>query len=582
MDRGALLWQGWGLMSECAASPPNAPAACGERLRLPAWGAAGALLALLVAVLPYQHWDFERRSSLLGGIMAKARQDSEWVFCLFVPFIVGWLVWRMRGELQRLPMRGSWLGLAALLPGMGLYWFGYKADTAYPGYAAVQLAAAGMILLAGGPVWMRRLFFPWLFLAFMWPMLPLESKLAFPLRVFTARLSAGLLNLLGMDVVRDGTGLHSAADLDLGLEQGALFRLDVEEPCSGIRSLFSLMMISALYGWLALRTWRSRALLFAGAVPLAVLGNVVRMGLLTAGSRWFGSEFAVGRNIEGHQEMSFFHSLAGFAVFGVALAGMFAVCSFLERRERGRKAAAPKRVPGGGGVTTWAHVAALALAAGGGMAACVLTDTGYVVAPPGIGMDLPGRHAGYESVDMPMNTLERQILHEDVTIGRRFYMTPQRAILASVVMSGVIKRSLHEPQICLPGQGWMIDGKEYIEVDAGLERPVKATVLSMHRDTQGADGGVKRTRALNVYWYFGSDGTTAASYDEHVAVSYFDSVLKNLNHRWALVSFFAPMREQMLGMDDPFAELAVLEDVRAFIRGLVPELVAQAGRVAPP
>lgn len=566
-------------MSESAACPPMPPAAGEGRFRLLAWGAAGMLLALLVAVLPYQHWDFERRSSLLGGIVAKARQDSEWVFCLFVPFLVGWLVWRMREDLRRLPMQGGWLGLAALVAAMGLYWFGYKADTAYPGYAAVQLAVAGMIWLIGGPVWMRRLFFPWAFLVFMWPMLPLESKLAFPLRVFTARLSSGMLNLLGMDVVRDGTALHSAPDMDLGLEQGALFRLDVEEPCSGIRSLFSLMMISALYGWIALKTWPGRALLFASAVPLAVLGNVVRMGLLTAGSRWLGSEFAVGRNIEGHQEMSFFHTLAGFAVFGVALAGMFALCSFLEKRARGKAAArAPERRLSGGGATGWAHVAALALVAGGGMAACVLSDTGYVVAAPGIGMDLPLRHAGFESVDMPMSSLERQILHEDVTIGRRFYTTPERAILASVVMSGVIKRSLHEPQVCLPGQGWIIDSKDYIELDAGLPRPVQATLLSMHRDTQTAEGLIKRTRALNVYWYFGSDGTTAASYDEHVTRSYMDSVLRNLNHRWALVSFFAPMRDQPLGMDDPFAELAALEDVRAFIRSLVPELVAQAAR----
>lgn len=568
-------------MSESAASLPLKPTVGNAQFRTIAWGLAGLLLALLVAVLPYQHWDFEQRSSLLGGITAKARQDSEWVFCLFVPFLVSWLVWRMREDLSKLPLQASWLGLALLVPAMALYWFGYKADTAYPGYAAVQLAVGGMILLVGGPLWLRRLFFPWAFLIFMWPMLPLESKLAFPLRIFTAQLSSGLLNLFGMDVVRDGTALHSAPDMDLGLEQGALFRLDVEEPCSGIRSLFSLMMISALYGWLSLKTWPTRALLFASAIPLAVLGNVVRMGLLTAGSRWLGAEFAVGRNIDGHQEMSFFHTMAGFAVFGVALAGMFTVCSILEKRSKGKaptptsyKASASEKT------TTWAHIIALVLIAGGGMAACLFSDTGYVVAAPGLGMDLPVRHANYESVDMPMSTMERQILNEDVTIGRRFYTTPERAILASVVMSGVIKRSLHEPQICLPGQGWIIDAKDVIELDAGLSHPVNATLLSMHRDTQSAEGGIKRTRALNVYWYFGSDGTTAASYDEHVALSYFDSVLRNLNHRWALVSFFAPMRDQMLGVDDPFAELSALEDVKNFIRSLVPELVAQASKAA--
>ena len=565
-------------MSEAAASAIPVTAAA-RRLRLLAWGLAGLLLLLLLAWLPYQHWDFERRSSLLGGILAKARQDSEWIFCLFVPFLVGWLVWRMRAELARLPLQGSWLGVPLLLLAMGFYWFGYKADTAYPGYLAIQLLTLGMILLVGGRRWFTQLAFPWAFLVFMWPMLPLESLLAFPLRGFTAQFSAALLNLFGMDVVRDGTALHSAADALRGLEQGALFRLDVEEPCSGIRSLFSLLMISALYGWLSLRTWGARALIFASAIPLAVLGNVVRMALLTVGSRWFGVEFAVGRNLDGHQEMSFFHTFAGFAVFGVALAGMFALSSLLEARGRRKpRAAAPAATTGSAvaRATGPLHLVALVLIGGGGMAACLLADTGYAVAAPGIGTRLPARHAGFESVDMPMSTIERQILQEDVTIGRRFYTTPERAILASVVMSGVIKRSLHEPQVCLPGQGWIIDAKQGLEIDAGLEQPVQATLLSMHRDTQTAEGGVRRTRALNVYWYFGSDGTTAASYNRHVTLSYLDSVLRNLNHRWALVSFFAPLRDQAIGQEDLFAEVTALEDVKTFIRSLVPELVAQA------
>ena len=569
-------------MSETAANAISA--ANGRRLRLFGWGLAGLLLLLLLVVMPYQHWDFERRSSLLGGIIAKARQDSEWIFCLFVPFLVGWLVWRMRAELARLPLQGSWLGLPPLLLGMACYWFGYKADTAYPGYLAIQLASLGMILLVGGRGWLAWLAFPWAFLMFMWPMLPLESLLAFPLRGFTAQLSATLLNLVGMDVVRDGTALHSAADPLHGLEQGALFRLDVEEPCSGIRSLFSLLMISALYGWLSLRTWGQRAVLVVSAIPLAVLGNVVRMALLTVGSRWFGVEFAVGRNIDGHQEMSFFHTFAGFAVFGVALAGMLALSSLLEargRKRRGPSPAAAAPAVSAGWSTGVAHLAALALIGGAGMASCLLADTGYVVAAPGIGTDLPARHAGFESVDMPMSTIERQILHEDVSIGRRFYTTPERAILASVVMSGVIKRSLHEPQVCLPGQGWIIDGKQLIEIDAGLEQPVQATLLSLHRDTRNAEGMVRRTRALNVYWYFGSDGSTAASYNRHVAISYVDSVLRNLNHRWALVSFFAPLREQAMGQEDPFAELTALEDLKSFIRSLVPELVAQVRDEAP-
>jgi exosortase len=539
------------------------------------------MLLILAVLWPYQHWEFAGRSSIFMGIVKKAQTDSEWVYCLFVAPIVGWLVWRMREDLQKLPLRASWLGAPLLVVGMFIYWAGYKVDTGYPGFMAVQVVSLGLILMLGGVHWLKWLIFPWMFLVFMWPMIPLEMRLAFPLRILTAKVSSGFLNLVGMEVIRDGTGLHSAADAARGLEQGALFKLDVEEPCSGIRSLFSLMMISALYGWLSLKAWLPRALLFASAIPLAVLGNFVRMILLTVGSRWLGVDIAVGRNIDGQQEMSAFHTLAGFAVFGVALAGMFVIATVLEKWQSRRAQAAGSAVasPPVQPKSPWLPLAVAMLICGGGLAFCALTDTTYRVGQPPVALDLPERLGDYASEDMPMMAKERQVLNEGVEIGRRFYYTKDhRAVLASLVLSGAEKRSLHEPQVCLPGQGWVITSKTLVEVDCGQPALVEATLLRMHRDVQNASGQVIRTRALNIYWYLGSDGVTAASFDEHVAKSYRDALFSDRDHRWALASFFAPMKDQPLGIEDPFAELSILEDMKTFIREFLPaQLTDQAG-----
>lgn len=557
---------------------PPASAAPNAGLSKLVWGIGGLILLLLAVFWPYQHWEFERRSSIVMGVVNKANADSEWIYCLFVAPIVGWLVWRMRDDLRKLPLRGSWLGVPLLMVAMLVYWAGYKVDTGYPGFMAVQLTTLGLILMLGGPHWLKWLIFPWAFLMFMWPMVPLETRLAFPLRILTAKASSGFLNLVGMDVVRDGTGLHSAADAAKGLAQGALFKLDVEEPCSGIRSLFSLMMISALYGWLSLKAWMPRLILFASAIPLAVLGNFVRMILLTVGSRWFGVEVAVGRNIEGHQEMSAFHTLAGFAVFGVALAGMFAIATFLDKwsAKRGRTKSVPQPVAVPAAKNPWPYVAVAVVICGAGLAMCAITDTTYRVGPPPVSLNLPAKLGDYESQEMPMQAIERQVLNEGVEIGRRFYFRKDRAVLASVVLSGPIKRSLHEPQICLPGQGWIINGKSLIEFDCGLAEPVQATLLSMHRDIQDETGKIVRTRALNVYWYQGSQGRTASSYDEHVGFTYADALLRDIDHRWALFSFFAPMKDEALGFQDPFAEVTMLEDMKTFMRELVPSLLLDA------
>ncbi|WP_176159622.1 exosortase/archaeosortase family protein [Prosthecobacter debontii] len=575
-------------MSESPPSPSAAAASSLPESWMSAivWGVGGLLLLVLAVLWPYQHWEFDRRSSILMGVVNKADADAEWIYCLFVAPIVAWLVWRMRDELVRLTLRGSWLGVPLLVVGMLVYWAGYKVDTGYPGFMAVQLVSLGFILLVAGPHWLRWLIFPWAFLMFMWPLVPLESRLAFPLRILTAKASAGFLNVVGMDVVRDGTGLHSAADAARGLAQGDLFKLDVEEPCSGIRSLFSLLMISALYGWLTLKSWLPRGILFASAIPLAVLGNFVRMILLTVGSRWFGMDFAVGRNIGGQQEMSTFHTLAGFAVFGVALAGMFALGTVLERWEtRRRKRAVAASDPATPEIISkaavlpprspWIRLGVAVAICGGGLALCAMTDTTYRVGPPPVSLELPERLGNYASREMPMQAIERQALNEGVEIGRRFYFAKDSPVLASVVLSGPVKRSLHEPQICLPGQGWVINGNTQIEFECGLPQPVRATLLTMHRDVQNEQGMVVRTRAINVYWYQGSQGRTAASYDEHVAYSYSDALLRNIDHRWALMSFFAPMKDQPLGYQDPFAELNVLEDLKNFMRELVPMLIKE-------
>ena len=545
--------------------------------RRTALGVGAVFLVLLLSVWPYQHWDFSERSSVIGGIVRKAQQDSEWWFCLVTPFIVGWLVWRMRVTLSRLPMTGSWLGVPVLLFGMVLYWFGYKADTAYPGYLAAQLLTLGLILTLGGVGWFKQLFFPWAFLVFTWPMLPLENILAVPLRMRAAQFSGIVLNIIGVDVVREGTGLHSAANEARGLIKGQLFQLDVEEPCSGIRSLFSLMMISALYGWLSLKSWLPRGLLFATAIPLAILGNIVRMVLLALGSLWFGSEFAIGRNIDGNQEMSFYHSMAGFAVFGVAMAGMFAICTQLERRLDKRPVAKPDDAEPALARQTnsWFFLAAVIGILGGGLAFCAFTDASYQVDPAGIKPDMPNVLGGYVSNEQPMTAREQSMLNEDVRIERRLYTKPDRVVLATVVLSGAEKRSLHPPDVCLPAQGWLIARATPIEVDLGGGRLVTATLMNMYRDVEAENGQRSRIRAFNIFWYLGSDGATCAGYQEHLVRTYSDAFFKNINHRWALLTFFVPIKNSPGGFDDPFAEISALEEAKDFIKSLIPPMLVK-------
>ncbi len=543
-----------------------------------AFAVAAAIVLTLVGIWPYQHWDLDHRVSILGGLIKLALHDSEWIFCLFVPFITAFLVYRVRGKLQASTLRGDWLGAVIFAVGLGIFWIGYKADTGYPGFIAAQLIVLGLLMLIAGREWTRHLFFPWLFLSFMWPLLPLESYLAFPLRMLTANVSAKFLNLIGLAVVREGTSIHSAADAAQALKVGDLFRLDVDEPCSGIRSLYALLMISTLYGYLSLRGFWPRLMLFLSAIPLAMAGNFVRMVLLALGSQWFGMEFAVGRNIDGHQEMSVYHQMAGYAVFAVALAGMFGITTLLEKFGKGKRKAkkgSDTETAGLSLVDTGRlkiHVAAGLTLAVATLLFCSATDTGYNVSPPGITLTMPMRQDAFEGSQKSMTSQEREILHDDVQIQRMFYTSQQRAILATIVLSGSTKRSLHPPEICLPGQGWIISSRNVIPIPLEGGQTIEATVISLFREHEVEPGKRVRTRALNIFWYQGDNNVTCATYDGHVARSYVDAVFRNVNHRWALLSFFVPLLDQPSGVPDPFSELTAIEESKDFIRKLMPQI----------
>lgn len=529
---------------------------------------------------PYQPWSFGEKLSVLGGwSRVLATDDSgEWIFCPFVPVLSIVLGWRMRHELRKLPVRGSLGGLWIVLGSLFLFWAGYKAGTGYPGFAATQCMVAGLIVWFCGWAWMRALAFPWMFLVFMWPSFPLEAQLALPMRLMTASLTSKLLAVIGIAGVNEGTSLVSAADVALGRQPGDLFKLDVAAPCSGIRSLYALLMLAALYGYVFLRRWRPRGVLFLSALPLAIAGNLVRMMLLALGSIWWGSEFAVGKSTADGEEISWFHELAGFAVFAVALGGMFVLSSVLENSRWNRKSKIKpsqdaSRDDDSMRITLRRATMVLGLA-GGVLTLCSVAGSQPPLSEPGVSLELPRTLGSAEGTDYPMTDRERAALSSDVTLNRMIYMAPStRPTQASVVLSGESRRGLHIPEGCTIGQGWTITDREVIPLKIG-DHEFSAGLLRVFMDVKDSkSGSMVRRRGIHVYWFQGVHHASAPSYYGHVFRTYWDAVFRNLNHRWAFVSFFTFLPDSTPGVSDGLEELTAVEDLKLFISEIGPKLI---------
>ena len=338
-------------------SPASAAAARPDWSSLPAilylWIPA-CVLAFLMGAVPYgTGYGFDRITMTL--MMRELWKLPDWEHCALVPLAIAFIVYEMKDKLAVLTPRPSAWGYPLVAFGLFLYWAGQRVDNQYIGYAAMQWLMGAWVILMLGWRFFIQLLFPLLFVVFLWPLLFLETYLAFPLRLIMSEASVVTLNLIGVDAVKVGTAILSAPNPITNQPAGAAFSVDVADPCSGIRSLFALMMVSALYGFFVFREWWKHALIFACSIPLAILGNLVRILLLTIGTIAFGAEFAIGTGID---DPSTFHMFAGFFVFGVALAGMLLI-GWLLNFDAAQFMARLKHAPASAGTAAEGHPTAV-------------------------------------------------------------------------------------------------------------------------------------------------------------------------------------------------------------------------------
>jgi len=255
------------------------------------------------------------KTSLSGEATA-----SEWTYCGLVPIIVAWLVWQLWPKLRRTPLRGETAGYALLGLGFALYIAGFLMENYYIGMGALEFVYGGLIVLFLGWAWMRMLLFPCAFLMFMWPYNFLED-VALELRLEMSSLSHHVLGWIGVPNLLHGTAVVS---MPTALHS---FAIDIADPCSGIRSLFALVMVACIYAFVAFREFWQKAVIVALAVPLVILGNLVRIVLLTLATIHFGELFALGTN----DQPSWFHEGAGYLVYLINLGGLLLTGFLLTR-----------------------------------------------------------------------------------------------------------------------------------------------------------------------------------------------------------------------------------------------------------
>jgi exosortase D (VPLPA-CTERM-specific) len=406
---------------------------------------------------------------------------------LLIPFIAAFLVWQRRDELDQLPYTGSWAGVLLLVLGITINAVGTMASLFIIQQYSAVVAFYGLVLaLVGWPIF-RRLWVPLLILLFMIP-LPefLYKNLSASLQLISSQIGVWVIRQFGISVFLEGNVI------DLGT-----YQLQVAEACNGLRYLFPLMTLGFIMAYFFKAAMWKRLLLFFSSIPITILMNSFRIGVIGVLVEYYGIGQAEG----------FLHDFEGWVIFMASVGIMLLEIILLSRIGRDRKhwralfgLELPPPRPTGTQfilrpIPTQFYVAGALL---------LVSATTFLMLPERA-ESIPTRSsfAGFpNSVDawsgrqeaMKQEYLD-QLMLDDYLL-TNFARADQRPVNFYVAWydSQRAGRSAHSPRSCLPGGGWEIQSLSQVEIP-GISidgKPLRANRVLIQLGTQ---------KQLVYYWF---------------------------------------------------------------------------------
>ena len=547
-------------------------------------------LALIVVAAGFNY------RAMIGYTMAMFSEPLEdmshgWL----VPFVSLYVLWAQRQAIRAAAGAPCWRGAVWVALFLVIAWFGGRGGQS----RLEQISLIGLVWAVPYAFWGRGvercLRFPAAYLAFTIPISSFVDFFTIHLRILSSSLSTGILNGVGVAVERSGTALFSRVP-------GAEFNVDVADPCSGIRSLFAMMALTAAYAFFTQKTAARKWALFVSSLPIAMIGNMVRIMSICLVAMWFGQEAATG----------YYHDYSGYVIFLVGVLLMIKTGELLQKygptmerywpalggawgQQQERAGAAAGEVRGRLAYGLTGGVCALTVLVFAGKLALpppAYDSSSFVASalPETIGefaSDIPwfchdpqclnmteerelsrkkqGSPAGYVCPSCG-GTMHRASLGEtsdlpkDTMILKRNYRSPDGMRYAvSVVIGGRNRSSIHRAELCLPAQGFVMSDAERLVLKLASGRPLAVRKITLQRS-----GGEKTNL---VYWFISKD-RESCSHAERIGLDVWDRSIHNRINRWVMVAVNLSTQ-----LDSPES----LERFTAFLSEFYPQIILDRG-----
>ena len=229
--------------------------------------------------------------------------QEEYSHGFFIPLISVYFIYQRREQLATVPFTGSWAGLVLLLIGGLLLLGGRLAVVSTMGQYALVISIWGFALAMLG--WRGfKIIWPALLMLVFMVKLPtfLYNNMSSHLQLISTQIGVWFIQLFDISVYYEGNVI------DLGVMQ-----LQVVEACNGLRYLFPLMALSMIIAILYRASLWRRVVIVVSSVPISILMNSIRIGVIGVTVEYWGQEMAEG----------VLHDFEGWVVFMGALMLLF-------------------------------------------------------------------------------------------------------------------------------------------------------------------------------------------------------------------------------------------------------------------
>jgi exosortase D (VPLPA-CTERM-specific) len=463
--------------------------------------------------------------------------DDNYTHGFFVIPVALFFVWERRHRLRAAARQPSILGLLIVLGSLGLLLIGSLGAELFLTRISLVGTIAGTILFLYGREQLKALLFPLAFLLLMIPIPPLVfNQVAFPLQLLAARFGEAALLAVNIPVLREGNLILLSHTT-----------LEVVEACSGIRSLVSLIMGVIIFAYFRDRRQSVRTLIVLSTVPIAIVAN---------GLRILGTGLAV-QNYGPAAAEGFFHAFSGWMIFIVAFLTICLVNRVIVWIAPDLGQVTTTRTPKMGNtvrepmygrimILTFTLVSAALYLGYASKTEVVLIREPLTKLPLEIG-NWHGR---------PTEPFSEKII---ATLGvdeylSRVYADSSLRLLDLYVGYHESQRrggTIHSPQNCLPGAGWIPINWDRMRIPAG----VGAIEVNRYVVQKGID------KALVLYWYHGAGRVITGEYEARFYLV-LDSIRKNRSDG-ALVRVVMPITK---------SEEEAQENAANFVKSLFPLL----------